>query len=102
MNKLLELKKHGLGLVIMFLIIVFMAMFYLVNTHAVNHEVEMLFVSRSERVIISQQVDNFKFINETFGEETARINYIKIMQDGRIAPEVKRIVRLAYAEYLKE
>jgi len=78
------------------------AMFYLVNTHAVNHEVEMMFVSRAEKSAIAAQVNNFKFINEAFGEETARLNYIKIMTDKNIVPEVKKIVRLAYAEYLKE
>ena len=96
------LKKHWFQVTITLLIGGFMAMFYLVNTHAVNHEVEMIFTSRGERVIIATQTNNFKFMNEAFGEETARLNYVKIMQDPTVSEEVKRIVRLAYAEYLKE
>jgi hypothetical protein len=102
MNKLLAFKKHGFNTVIVFLICAFMSMFYLVNAHAVNHEVEMMFVSSGEKALIIQQTNNFRFINEAFGEETARLNYITIMKDGRVASEVKKIVRLAYAEYLKE
>jgi SH3-like domain-containing protein len=102
MRKLLAFKKHGFNTVIVLLICAFMSMFYLVNTRAVNHEVEMMFVSSGEKTLIIQQANNFRFINETFGEETARLNYITIMQDGRLAPEVKKIVRLAYAEYLKD
>ena len=80
----------------------FMTMFYFANGDRINHESEMFFASKAERSMIAEQAYNFKFISMSFGEETTRMNYLKIMGDHHISPEAKRVIRLAYMEHFKE
>ena len=98
----LLLKEYWFKIVMMVLVGGFAGMFYIVNSRLIDHELEMMSATKVEKVMIIAQADNFKFMNEAFGEDTAKMNYSKIMNNRMVSPEVKRIVRLAYAEYLKE
>jgi len=96
------LGQHVFQTALTIIVTAIMLALYVVNANFINHKIEMMFASRSDKAIVAVQADNFKFINDNFGKETARFNYIQIMSDEAVIPEVKRIVRLAYAEHLKE